>query len=437
MPKLYLIRHAESCSNIDRDDIKTLHDKPHDNVFLNAYKNKGLFEPTVMQNLRDETDKNGEYTSFRYHPSLSHNGVDQAAKLGNDLLKPEYKSIKADILDNPDTIYIASGTLRTVMTALVILKDKIKDSITNGEKLIVIYPHLNEAISSKVTDYIIKNSSKFDLDDEGNYDGEKIEQFLKDEVKADVAIPYEIIEAVILEGIKWLIKNKYLDDFKANDVLNLIDFTDYIDYCKDKEQNDTNINPYLQNVGKFKELLLNNLPGKELFVLFVHFKVIFNELKEKQKMDKTFNAGKVADSGDNASIWLETTNVNYKLTDIQLEHPGPKIRQHIRDYLISEDETICYVKEQNDHADQPDKYLTYNINKLYDAMPRNNSISKFTYFDPLIIKLPIKITQSAGKRKYNARKYLKTVKNKKLSTKRRKNKKRATKRPTRNRKRKL
>ena len=252
-----------------------------------------------------------------------------------------------------------------------------------------------------------------------------------------MAIPYEIIEPVILEGIKWLIKNKYLDDFDANNVLNLIDFTDYINYCKDKEENDTNINPYLQNVGKFKELLLEKLPSKELFVLFVHLKVIFNELKEKQKMDKTFDAGKVADSGDNASIWLETTDSDYKLIDIQLDHSGPKVREHKKKYILSEDESICYVKEQDDQADQPVKYLTYNINKLYDAMPSNNSISKFIYFDPSIIKLPIRITQLGGKRKYNTRKYIKTVKNKKLSNKRRKNKKRATKRPTRNRKRKL
>jgi hypothetical protein len=414
MHKLYLVRHAESCSNIVRDDISTLHDKPKKFKYEDKFLSKGLFDENVMKQLRSHTDKNGEYTSFHYHPSLSFNGVKQADKLKNVLNESNMKEIKADILENANTIYISSATLRTVMTALLVLQDKVKEEInkeSTAKKLLTICPHINEAISSKVKEFIKENPQLFKTNEK--WDADKIETFLKTDVRADVGIPHEIIKEVIHAGIKWLIRNNYLDVANSDDVMNLIDFDYYIQYCK-TDVIEKNINPYLQNVKAFKDCLKENkdIPIDSIFVLFVHFKVILHELKEKGKQGQ-------ADDGDNASIWLETTDANFKLEDINLKYEGPKIREddHDLNFLKSEDESICYV---NDNTG--DEFLTYNINKLYDTLLSNdNSTLKFIYTDKSIINLEEKPKKhTGGRKKYKTKKVNKkrTRRNKKQKTKR-------------------
>jgi hypothetical protein len=501
MVKLYLIRHAESCSNIVRDDLSTLHDKPKS--MENKENNQdGLFPPDVMKKLRSADDKNGIYSSIHFHPSLSYNGINQVKALREyfktETLTPDQQIAKEDIFSNNKTLYISSATLRTVMTSLIFLKENIEkillpsnvENITKqfnklnadelkrrkenygpnylydtfgqgGEgkgKLIKIYPHINEAMSSKVSNYIKDDQSnslitadirdKFNqmtimLEKESDAKKEKerlidafiadaensitittIENFIQKNVRADFGIPHEIIIEVITLGIKWLIANNYLDTrLNVDDVLKLIDFEYYIDYCKTQ----TEINPYLQNVKKFKELLNLNpsLENESIVVLFVHFKVILTELVAKEKIvgkDK-FDSFTQADMGDNASIWLETADLaQLTLTDIKLIHEGPKIRTDDRQ-IEEEDESICYVLNDglNDGLND-EKLLTYNVDIIYNNMSEQNSTTKFTYFNKSVLNELVKIPT---KKKTGGAKY-KTRKNKKGRSKKRANRKKCT-----------
>jgi hypothetical protein len=375
--KIYLIRHAESCSNIARNDLSTLHDKPD---------KEPLFNKEQMLQLRSDNDDSGEYTSFRYHPSLTQNGVEQVLQLREKLKSPtEAKNDAAeDIMINAGTIFISSATLRTVMTALLLIQDRVLQHIKNkkSEPLIRIFPHLNEAISSKVKEYTkdIKNI-------------DEVEKFIKTQVKADFAIPYEIIKDVIRAGITWLVQNKYYDINQESDlvedILGVIDFEYYITYCKKIIPN--GINPYLQDMNMFKKCLYDEYLKNEIhpntFVLFVHFKVILNELTVKGKLDATFNVSKEANRGDNACIWLENAVVDvekgFQMKDITLIDEGPKVRKYKPNFRDTENESICYVNFKGTDTPPPTiDNLTYRVNEIYDSMDRDNSTTLVTYAAP-------------------------------------------------------
>jgi hypothetical protein len=440
--KIYLVRHAESCSNIARNDLSTLHDKveayPVVQTLLNQVQkdklnypgflneadtplssNAGLFKTEKMKQLRDVNDDSGEYTSFRYHPSITQNGIDQVLKLKEKMNKnlesneaTAEKTAAFDIMENAGTVFISSGTLRTVMTALLLIRDRVLKHLENQKPgpLIRIFPHLNEAISSKVKGYTDKKKIK----------DEDVEKFIKAQVKADFAIPHEIIKDVIRAGITWLVQhNYYKSDSKldlVNDILGVIDFEYYITYCKKTIIEQTNtINPYLQDMNLFKKCLYDEYLENKLantFVLFVHFKVIFNELNIKGKLDKKFDVSQQSDRGDNASIWLENAVIDdekkgFQLTDITLIDEGPKVRKYKKDFIDTEDESICYVNFTDSQTPTIDN-LTYTINRIYDSMLPGNSTTKVTFSSPT------KVTKgghriSRGKKRVSRKKRVRSV----------------------------
>ena len=451
---IYWIRHGESCANIVRNNSILVHDKQHahqvesdkindddeipyiqdikpkDSGFKDIKKdllnkdNSRLFDQTTYNNMRVDGDKTGEMTSVMYHPPLSSNGINQVIKMTSEL--PEtFKNI-----DPENVLYVSSATLRTIMTGLIFLKEKIKNNITNS-KLLVIYPYINEELSSKVT--------SVDKDDRKD---------LK-QVQGDFGIPHEIIKDVVKLGINYLLK--YTDVFinsNVDDIMKCIDFDIYINHCNSKPE----LNPYLQNISKFKELLNENNNENKDVVAFVHFKVILKEIKDYVK-NAPQNEKPNPDSGDNTSIWKEEMNKEGIIQSFKLLYPGAKTRLfnsfdnrvNSKDKVPEENNTICYMNNDGENEEA----LIHNVSLLYKDLYTNNtesSINKFNYMSPDNTKISTPKEQNpkepkepkpnggnrrkrrTQKRKYN-KKYTKKMYNKnKNKNKNKKNKKSKNKR---------
>jgi hypothetical protein len=318
------------------------------------------------------------------------------------------------------------------MTALILLEDKISDLLKKetkmDKKLITIYPHINEAMSSKVTNYVTANKEKLGFNESTQkYNLDRIEEFLRTQVQADFGIPHELIESVIKSGINWLIKNKYFlysNQYDAETVMSVIDFDYYINYCKATISD--NKNPYIQNVEQFKKLLKNDNITTTI-VVFTHFKVILNEITIVVKKHKDIKIN--PDDGKNTSVWLEMTNNDLSADKMQLLYGGSEIRTHGK----TRKEQICYVQEEIGLVNQ--------VNELYENFQNNNPTNSTTtvkYFDPKILKIETELNggksttrkrnRSSSKRKRrHGNKYTKKIIKRKNKNKRTKNKNRKTK----------
>ena len=443
---IYWIRHGESCANIVRDNSTLVHDKQHahqvesdkindddeikyikdiepkDSGFEDIKKdllkkdNSRLFDQATYDNMRVAGDNSGEMTSVMYHPPLSSNGINQVIKMTSEL--PEtFENIDPEIV-----LYVSSATLRTIMTGLIFLKEKIKNNITNS-KLLVIYPYINEELSSKVTSV-----------------SEDVRKDLK-KVQGDFGIPHEIIKDVVKLGINYLLK--YTDvfiNYNVDDIMECIDFDIYIKHCESNPEP----NPYLQNISKFKELLNENNNENKDVVAFVHFKVILKEIKDYVKnASQNEKPNPDPDSGDNTSIWKEEMNDKGIIQSFKLLYPGAKTRLfnsfdnrvNSKDKVPEENNTICYMKKD----DKNEEALIHNVSLLYEDLYKNkeSSINTFDYMSPdnTRISTPKPKLPNGGnrrkrrtqKRKYN-KKYTKKTYNKNKKNKNKKNKKSKNKR---------
>jgi len=312
-----------------------------------------------------------------YHPPLSSNGINQVIKMTSEL-PGTFKNI-----DPENVLYVSSATLRTIMTGLIFLKEKIKKNITNS-KLLVIYPYINEELSSKVTS--VSEDDRKDLK----------------QVQGDFGIPHEIIKDVVKLGINYLLKytdvfidsnvddNKVddsnVDDNKVDDIMKCIDFEIYIKHCESTPEP----NPYLQNISKFKELLNENNNKNKDVVAFVHFKVILKEIKDYvNNAPKNENENPNPDSGDNTSIWKEEMNKEGIIQSFKLLYSGAKTRLfnsfdnrvNSKDKVPEENNTICYMNNDGENEEA----LIHNVSLLYKDLYTNkteSSINKFNYMSP-------------------------------------------------------
>mgnify|MGYP003325951497 CR=1 FL=1 len=160
----------------------------------------------------------GIKASFLYHPPLSFIGMQQAILLGKKYLQNK---------DNMD-IYLTSASLRTIMTALLALR--------NTQKTIFVCPYITEVCNpAQKINQFMPSSGIQDYQNK-NIDSKKLKKFVN------------IIK-------KWLNENwiYYHDDIEIID--NLIEIKNYYNEQKNKEEE------LINEIDKF--ILFNKKNGKK------------------------------------------------------------------------------------------------------------------------------------------------------------------------------
>lgn len=225
------IRHAESCSNFDQDhfdDKKPYNYNDDENIGVGKREKKHTGGMQILQKVqtrfqdiatgvRENVKKIGTHlkASWLYHPPLSFIGMQQAILLGK-----EYLQNKDNIMD----IYLTSASLRTVMTALLALR--------NTQKTIYVCPYITEVCNptQKINELIPR--CRIDDYQNKNLDSKQLKKIVN------------IIK-------KWLNKNwiYYHDDIEIID--NLIEIKEYYIKEMDDSKELKNIQDFINVIDKY------------------------------------------------------------------------------------------------------------------------------------------------------------------------------------------
>lgn len=149
-------------------------------------------------------------SSWLYHPTLSYIGIQQAIALGRD---EEFTNI---LQSQNYKVIITSATARTIMTALLSLQNN--NIIDYKNNKIIVMPYINEHENS---------AGDFGLD------------------RANAALPYDKIDSIIEEIIKWLKLNDSSMHYLTVDTA----------FYKKKCQDNINSAPYKADIDKFNQIL--------------------------------------------------------------------------------------------------------------------------------------------------------------------------------------